>query len=242
MQRIFLPNTDFSEILEISEINLYHQLTRVLRARVWQEVIFFDGIDFKDIVYEMIHIDKKSVSFKRKYIRKKSLGLETEMILYQACPNKLSKFETIVQKCCEVWYKKIIFFESERSQKLIVSENKKQRFQKIAIEAIEQCSGNIIPEIEFLQPHISLWEKITWGQEQISQSIICHTQWQGSYWLSELKFSQKINIIVGPEGWFSPKEIENIPAQKVCFWDRILRCETVWEVIWFYISQKNNLI
>ena len=61
------------------------------------------------------------------------------MTLYQASPNKLSKFETIVQKCCEIGYKKIIFFESERSQKLIISENKKERLTKIAIEAIEQC-------------------------------------------------------------------------------------------------------
>jgi len=240
MQRIYLPNTDFSEILEISEKELYHQLTRVLRARLWQEVIFFDGVKSEDVVYEMIHIDKKSVSFKRKNILEKSSDIAPEMTLYQAYPNKLSKFETIVQKCCEVWYKRIVFFESERSQKIVISENKKQRLQKIAIEAIEQCSGNIIPEIEFLQSHFSHWEKIEWGQtgEETTQSIICHTQWEDSLSLSELKFPKKLNIIVGPEGWFSAQEIETISARKVYFWERILRCETVWEVVWFYISQK----
>jgi 16S rRNA U1498 N3-methylase RsmE len=50
----------------------------------------------------MIHIDKNSVSFKRKEIVVKAAELVTELFLYQACPNKLSKFETIVQKCCEV--------------------------------------------------------------------------------------------------------------------------------------------
>jgi len=229
MQRIYLPHTIFSEILEISEKNLYHQLTRVLRARVWQEVIFFDGVKNQDIVYEMIHIDKKSVSFKRKDILEKSSDLKIDMTLYQAYPNKLSKFETIVQKCCEVGYKKIIFFESERSQKLVISENKKERLQKIAIEAIEQCSGNIIPEIEYRD---SLWD-LQWGE-----SLMCHTQDNDSTDLSQISFWESINIIVGPEGGFTSEEIKKVPAQKIYFWERVLRCETVWEVVWFYISQK----
>jgi RsmE family RNA methyltransferase len=97
----------------------------------------------------MIHIDKNSVSFKRKEIISKKSELATEITLYQACPNKLSKFEVIVQKCCEVGYSKIVFFESERSQKFVLSDNKKERLNKIAIEAIEQCGGNKIPEIEY---------------------------------------------------------------------------------------------
>jgi len=238
MQRIYLPNTDFSEILEITDKDLYHQLTRVLRARTGQEVVFFDGVKSEDIVYEMIHIDKKSVSFKRKNISEKSSDLEAEMVLYQAFPNKLSKFETIVQKCCEVGYKKIIFFESERSQKLVISENKKERLQKIAIEAIEQCGWNNIPKIEFLQSHFSLWEKIEWGKTGISQSIICHTDSENSIVLSKLQIPKQLNVIIWPEWWFSPNEMKRIPAQKVYFWERILRCETVWGVVGFYISQK----
>lgn len=231
MQRIYLPNMRLDDVLEISEKNLYHQLTRVLRARVWQEVIFFDGKTLEDHTYSMIHIDKKSVSFKRVDIIEKTSDLDYNMNLYQACPNKLSKFETIVQKCCEVWYKNIIFFESERSQKLVISENKKERLQKISVEAIEQCYGNIIPEIKY----ISQLSEIPEGN-----SVICHTESTDSKSLSEVLFGQDINIFVWPEGWFTPHEIEHIDAQKVHFWNRILRCETVGEVVWFYISQKKE--
>jgi len=189
MQRIYLPNMKLSDVLEITQKDLYHQLTRVLRARVWQEVVFFDGKTLEDYLYTMIHIDKNSVSFKRKEIIAKSADMETEMTLYQACPNKLSKFETIVQKCCEVWYKKIVFFESERSQKLVISDNKKERLHKIAIEAVEQCYGNVIPEIEY---RVSLWD-VSW-----EQSIICHTQWNDSIHLRELQVPKKINIFVWP--------------------------------------------
>ena len=231
MQRIYLPNMKLSDVLEITQKDLYHQLTRVLRARVWQEVVFFDGKTLEDYLYAMIHIDKNSVSFKRKEIIAKSADMETEMTLYQACPNKLSKFETIVQKCCEVWYKKIVFFESERSQKLVISDNKKERLHKIAIEAVEQCYGNVIPEIEY---RVSLWD-VSW-----EQSIICHTQWNDSIHLRELQVPKKINIFVWPEWGFTSQEIENISAQKIYFGDRILRCETVGEVVWFYISQKKE--
>lgn len=61
------------------------------------------------------------------------------MHLYQALPNKLEKLEYIIQKSCEVGYQSITFFQAERSQILVLSESKKQRLQKIAIEAIEQC-------------------------------------------------------------------------------------------------------
>lgn len=229
MQRIYLPNTPFLDVLEISEKWLYHQLTRVLRARIDQEVIFFDGITQQDHLYSMIHINKNSVSFKKQRIIQKTAELHINLALYQGFPNKLSKFETIVQKCGEIGYSKIIFFESDRSQKLVISDNKKERLNKIIIEAIELCGGNIIPEIEYR-------DKI-WNLEA-GESFICHTQGKDSLWLSDIKTSGNINIIVWPEGGFSPEEIESISAQKIYFWERILRCETVWEVVWFYLSQK----
>ena len=239
MQRIYLPNTHFWDVLEISEKEPYHQITRVMRARVWQEFIFFDGESLEDHVYKISDINKYICSFEKKEVLVKKSESWCKLSLYQACPNKLSKFETIVQKCCEVGYSKIVFFESERSQKLVLSDNKKERLRKISIEAIEQCWGNIIPEIEFLQPHFSPWEKIEWGQKWES-NFICHTQDIDSRNLSEIEVqnNNKINILVWPEGWFSPEEIKNISAQKLYFWERILRCETVWEVVWFYLSQK----
>jgi len=230
MQRIYLPNTQFLDVLEISEKDLYHQLTRVLRARVWQEVVFFDGKTLEDYVYSMIHIDKKSVSFKKSKTLTKDAELEFNVTLYQAFPNKLSKFETIVQKCSEVGYRKIVFFESERSQKLVISDNKKERLTKIAIEAVELCSGNVIPEIVFSN---TLWVLR-------ENTLICHTESSESISLSEVTLERDINVIVWPEGGFSSQELETISAQKIYFWNRILRCETVGEVVWFYISQKKE--
>ena len=231
MQRIYLPNILLSDVLEITQKDLYHQLTRVLRARVWQEVIFFDGKVSQDHLYTMIHINKTSVSFKRKEIITKISDTDFDMVLYQAYPNKLSKFEVIVQKCCEVGYSKIVFFESKHSQKIVLSDNKKLRLNKIAIEAVEQCWGNKIPEIECRENVWNIWKGI---------SIICHTKWDDALHLSQIELWSNMNIFVWPEGGFSDEELHNIAAQKVYFWPRILRCETVWGVIWFYLSQKKE--
>lgn len=150
MQRIFLPHTSFSQTLEISQKELYHQITRVMRARVGQNFIFFDGKQYQDCVYEIHTIDAKKVVFELKQVQTKNVEISFELSLFQALPNKLEKLEYIIQKSCEVGYSRITFFEAERSQILVLSENKKERLKKIAIEAIEQCGGNMIPEIHFI--------------------------------------------------------------------------------------------
>ncbi|MDA9129047.1 16S rRNA (uracil(1498)-N(3))-methyltransferase, partial [Candidatus Gracilibacteria bacterium] len=99
MQRIFLPNLQFGETLQITDKELYHQITRVLRARVGQKIIFFDGVAHEDILYEISNIDKRAVVFTKLKILMKNAELVPELHLYQAFPNKLSKMEYIVQKC-----------------------------------------------------------------------------------------------------------------------------------------------
>ena len=238
MQRIYLPHTKFLDVLEITEKELYHQLTRVLRARLWQEVVFFDWENLEDHVYTMIHIDKKSVSFKRKEVIAKKSELQNSLSLYQACPNKLSKFETIVQKCCEVGYSEIIFFESERSQKLVISENKKERLRKIAIESVELCGWNVIPKILFLDSSSTALKSMKeW------KILFCHTQSDNSIILGDIPTADHYDIVIGPEWGLSDLEVQGLESNgwlRIYFWERILRCETAGEVAWFYISQKKE--
>lgn len=240
MQRIYLPNTHFSENLCINNKEIHHQITRVMRARIGDEFVFFDGQSQRDFCYTILEISKREIHFLRENIKEKKVEVFPEMILYQALPNKLDKIEHIVQKCCEIGYSKIIFFDSERSQKLVISESKKERIQKIAIEAIEQCGGNIIPEISFSQ---KLWEKYISQTHSDVLNIFCHTEDENSYTLPEISDVQKdtIQIFVWPEWGFSPDEVERFEQwnfTRIHFGNRILRCETVWPVVGFYLSQK----
>ncbi len=70
-------------------------------------------------------------------------------------PNKIEKIEYILQKGVEVGIRKFVFFRSERSQKLILSDAKKTRLITIAREALEQCGGLVMPEIDFVNETFS---------------------------------------------------------------------------------------
>jgi 16S rRNA U1498 N3-methylase RsmE len=64
-------------------------------------VVFFDGLEKKDYIYQIVAIDKNSVILNLEEILNKNSELR-DMILYQATPNKLTKLEYIIQKCVEV--------------------------------------------------------------------------------------------------------------------------------------------
>lgn len=110
-------------------------------------VIFFDGVMQQDIVYRIEEIQKTQIVFQKQEIIPKKSELDFEMILVQALPNKFSKLEYIVQKCSEVGFSQIVFFSSERSQKLHISDQKMKRLTSIMIEAIEQSNRNSFCDI-----------------------------------------------------------------------------------------------
>jgi 16S rRNA (uracil1498-N3)-methyltransferase len=147
MQRFYV---DFSLSIDlvITDPILHNQITRVLRMKVGESIILFDG-DGSETVYQIQSIDKKNISLRGM----DRLFPETEpkkgVALYQALPNKYEKIEYIIQKGIEVGIGKFYFLRSDRSQKLLITPSKKERFLTIAREAVEQCGGLVVPEIEF---------------------------------------------------------------------------------------------
>lgn len=122
----------------------------------------------------------------------------------------------------EVGVQEFIFFRSERSQKLVINERKIERFREIVREATEQCGGNKVPTITFLESIIPL--------PSDGLSYVFHTEDTDSKPISSIdKESSIINLFVGPEGGFSPVEIsfsQENNIQKIHLGARILRTET----------------
>jgi 16S rRNA (uracil1498-N3)-methyltransferase len=147
MQRFYVE-FPLSIDLILTDPILHNQITRVLRMKVGESIILFDG-DGSETIYQIQSIDKKSISL-RGIDR---LFPETEpkkgVTLYQALPNKYEKIEYILQKGIEVGIRKFYFFRSDRSQKLVITPSKKERFLTIAREAVEQCGGLVLPDIVF---------------------------------------------------------------------------------------------
>jgi 16S rRNA (uracil1498-N3)-methyltransferase len=137
MQRFYI-DIPTPPTLVLRESDLYHQLTRVLRARLGDTFCLFSGKGY-DSEYRITAIDKTSITcdFVAKHENKSDP--RACITLYQATPNKIEKIEWILQKGVEIGIRNFTFFPSERSQKLVLSPNKIARFQTIAREALEQC-------------------------------------------------------------------------------------------------------
>ena len=235
MQRFHFPTLNNQEIITISnDKDIYHQLTKVLRTKIWEEIIFFDWSNLYDYIYKIESIEKKFITLKLINKINKVLENSIEINLYQSIPNKQEKIELILQKWVEVWYCSFTFFKSERSQNLSISENKIERFKKIIIEAVEQSGRNIIPDLHFIEK-IDL-KNIKW------ENIYFHTDNINSKKLKELNLKQwKNNVFIWPEWGFSYKEIDAFDKTwfiKVNLWEHILRTETTWVVVWFYFLQN----
>jgi len=236
MQRIYLENTDLSQNnIILKDKELVHQLTKVLRVRIWEEIILFDGINSSDIIFTIIEIWKKEISLEKISENKNNSEIDFELSLYNALPNKLEKIEYIIQKWTEIGFTQFNFFRTDRSQKLIISDNKKIRLEKIIIEAAEQSGRVIIPQI-------NISDTFDINNLPDGKNLFFHTQNNNSRDLKsiEKKSWEKINLFVWPEGWWSEREVEILEknTSRIHLGNRILRTETTGIVTGFYIIQN----
>ena len=193
MQRFFLPTPHLgNQELILSDEEIVYQLSKVLRSKAGDTVIFYDGERMLDFVYSISVIEKRSIIFHlEKEVQKPNE--EISLVLFQALPNKIDKIEEIIQKGTEVGYQEFNFFRAERSQDLRLSPNKIERFEKIIKEASELSQRNIVPKLNFLEKLDVL--KID------GEKLYFHTDALKSQKLFQilLDTNEKIHIFVGPE-------------------------------------------
>jgi 16S rRNA (uracil1498-N3)-methyltransferase len=236
MQRIYLPELDIlEENITISDNEIVHQLTKVLRTRIWDQISLFDGKSNKDIIFEVSEVGKREIKIQKKSEQENNSEIDFELTLYNALPNKLEKIEYIIQKGTEIGFTKFHFFRTDRSQKLVISDNKKIRLEKIITEAAEQSGRAIIPKI-------IISDDFDLNNLPSGKNIFFHTQNQNSHDLKSISKNtwDQINLFVGPEGGWSESEVEILEknTSRIHLGNRILRTETTWIVTGFYIIQS----
>jgi len=237
MQRFYFPNLEENDDnIVIKNPDLLNQLNKVLRAKAWDEFVFFNGINNKDFIYKIITIEKREVYLEKEWEKEINSEIDFDLNIIWALPNKIDKIEYILQKWVEVWVTGFYFFKAERSQKLILSPNKIERLNKIIIEATEQSGRSRVPEL-IIEDNINLEDF------KDNENIVFHTKDENSVSLKDLKldYNRGINLFVWPEGGFCNEEIrvfEQVWFKKIHLWNRILRTETTWVVASFYIIQS----
>ena len=241
MQRFYIEGFTYEkEDFSVRDKNIVYQLVKVLRTRIWDEIIIFNGNDPIDYVCSVKDFSKKEIELVLVNKIEKNSDNQIEINLFQGLPNKLDKVEYILQKWVEVWVSNFNFFRSERSQKLAISDKKKERLERIIVEAVEQCGGNVIPKL-------NLDSDTDFKEENFENTnIFMHTinnnsqSLQDFIWVRWDKNIIKLNIFVWPEWWFSENEINDFEEKKfsrIHLWNRILRTETAWVATAFTLLQ-----
>lgn len=223
MPRFFVSEPPRGGIITIDGADAVH-IGKSLRMAVGDELtVCCDKIDYQ---CEIIGITREDVSLKV-VSESESSEPNIELTLFMAMP-KLDKLELIVQKSVELGVVKICPVLTKRCVSRPDNERfraKRERLQKIALEAAKQSGRGIIPEVSDIMSFDGCVKELA----KMDLGVVCYEKGGVSLKEIEIPENSKIGLFIGSEGRFEPGEIEILEengVRKVWLGDRILRCET----------------
>jgi len=225
VSRLFHPTTlHENETLQLEE-GAAHHIARVLRAKVGDPVILFNG-EGNEYAGVIASIDKKSVNVQIKTLIKRCSESPLELYLAQGI-SRGEKMDYTIQKAVELGIKKIYPLLTERCNVKLDEERREKRLQhwrSIIISACEQSGRNQLPQIHAPQTLEQFLEKSAADFKFVLAP------------LAEKKLAQipiqknsRVILMIGPEGGLSEREIQ-LAEQKnflaLNLGPRVLRTET----------------
>lgn len=229
MHRIFFREPVIGGRVVVEDASEIRHLAKVLRAEPGH---MFEACnpDGKVFIVEVLSIGENAIHGKVVSSGKESLSKKVIVDLFQAVPKK-NNMDLIVQKNTELGVNSIRPYVSSRTIVKIDEKNsskKIERWRRIAREAAKQSKRADIPEIgeifSFKEMLLELagYDKVVLLYENEKRnSLDCLGANSESF--------RTLALIVGPEGGFSPSEVEDIEelgSVSVSLGPRILRTET----------------
>ena len=208
--------------IELTE-SVFHHWVRVLRAKVQEKAIFFNGKGGEYRV-TLTEINKKNAFVSVDHFEAIDRTAPFKVILGQVM-SKGDRMDYAIQKATELGVTTIQLLTSDSCEmrlKYDRDQKKLDHWQSVAVAACEQCGMNIVPKV--LAP-ISIEE---WIQTDlpISRFVMAPNKDQKN----ELLDAQpELALLIGPEGGLSESEIELSNQHGFVNWcigDRVLRTET----------------
>lgn len=229
MYNFFIDKTNIIGDLVNIDGEHFNHILNVLRMKVNDQfLVSFDQSCHLCQIKEIFASSLTAQIIQRDYL---DSNLSIDLYLFQGLP-KSDKLELIIQKAVELGVKEIIPFQMDRSIAKIEQnkiKQKTQRFNAIAQSAAEQSKRTIIPQVlEPLSFKLAL-EKA----KELDLLLVPYENQKGilstKEALSLIKKGDKVGVIIGPEGGFSPNEIalaEKDGGKLISLGKRILRTET----------------
>ena len=199
--RLFFPDNILESTTSLLSKEHAHYVVNVMRLKRGSNINFFnkEGEWLSEIVF--LERDRVEVKFLNK-IKDYSPVSNIELAI---CLVKKTPMEIILQKATELGVSKITPIISERTE---VKELNLERANKITIEATEQ-SNQLNP------PFINKVTKLKDFISNINKDTkLFFANVNSKYKLnpSDIEKGQSISVLIGPEGDFSPQELELILA------------------------------
>ena len=197
--RLFHPENIIENTTSLLSKEHTHYITNVMRMKRGSNINFFnkDGEWLSEIVF----LDRDRVEVK--FLNKLKESTKNSNIELAICLVKKTPMDIILQKATELGVTKIIPIVSERTE---VKELNFERAKKIVIEATEQSDQLIPPEISKV---IKLKEFLN-NLDSSTKLLFADMNSKDNLKKEVLRESKSLSVLIGPEGDFSPSEIELI--------------------------------
>ncbi len=184
-----------------------HHVVHVKRLKIGDSLALFNGKG-DECRAEIIEIKESRVKVELYQYKTISKENQAKVDIAFAIP-KGKRSHLLIQKCTELGVHKLIPTNYERSiVKLKVDSSAKiEKWQKISIEASKQCGRNTISEIceivdfENMLKDIDNYDLPLFACNQLDANNLKNT-------LQEYPDLNNVIIFIGPEGGFTPNEIE----------------------------------
>ncbi len=197
-----------------------------LRCRPGEELTVCDG-QGQDYLCRIQTVAPEEVELEVLSQKPSGSELPVRVTLYQAMP-KGDKLDLIVQKAVELGAWEIVPVLTSRCVSRPdgrSAEKKRERLQRIALEAAKQSGRGRIPQV---QPLLS-WHQALEAMSRDPLALFFYEQARQPLGPLLRKRPETISLMIGPEGGFSQEEAEEARSAglAVCsMGPRILRCET----------------
>ena len=217
-----------------SDVN---HIKNVLRMRQGETILISagDNLEYTCLVSEM---EAEEVIADISYVQEVGMELPSKIYLFQGLP-KSDKMEMIIQKAVELGVYEVIPVSTARAVVKLDAKkeaSKQKRWQTIAESAAKQSKRMVIPEAVNYAEELD----IRFIPYELAENM-AHTK----KLFEQIEPGQSIGIFIGPEGGFTPEEIElamNHQVQPITLGKRILRTETagmtVLSILMFLLEGK----
>jgi len=215
--------------MELADEEVHH-LHTVMRARVGFRVTLFDGRG-RSAEAEILQIERHHARLRVLQQHDQPVPA-VELVLIQGIPRE-QKMDLVVQKATELGVTRILPVQTDHAVMRLRADNeaaKRERWQKIALNAAKQCGSDWLPDVAPVQDLAACLSTMP----RVDLFLVCSLEADARPLreiIEQARGAQprSLAVLVGPEGDLSAREraaARNAGARSASLGSSVLRSET----------------